>query len=85
MSYNEVEESGNRVMKALYFLVCDDDETLNKLYERDDLMKEVIKGAKEIAGIEKMNLYLTDEEMMQQDEEFFRKEGREEGRKEEKK
>ena len=82
MSYNDVVKNNNKVMKALYFLVCNDDEKLDVVYERDDLMKEVINGAKQIAGIEKMNLYLTDEEMMKQDEEFFRKEGRKEEKRE---
>ena len=84
VNYNEIVKTNNKLMKSLYFLVCNDDEKLDIVYEREDLMKEIINEAKQIAGIEKMNLYLTDEEMMKQDEEFFRKEGRAEGRKEEK-
>ena len=32
-----------------------------------------------MAGIEKMNLYLTDEELMKQDQEFYFKKGKQEG------
>ena len=35
-----------------------------------------------MAGIEKMNLYLTDEELMKQDQEFYFKKGKEFGKQE---
>ena len=66
-------------MKDLYFFTCDDNKKLDMVYKGDNLMEEIIKEAKEIAGIEKMNLYLTDEELMKQDQEFYFKKGKEEG------
>jgi len=45
-------------------------------------MKEIIDESKKIAGIEKMNLYLTDEEMLELDKKHYIEVGREENRKE---
>ena len=49
-------------------------------------MKEIIDESKKIAGIEKMNLYLTDEEMLELDKKHYIEvgynQGREENRKE---
>ena len=42
-------------------------------------MGEIIDEAKQIAGIEKMNLYLTDEEMLKIDQEDYYKKGIQEG------
>ena len=38
-------------------------------------MKKIVDEAKKIAGIEKMHLYLTDEEMRKQDEEYYYNKG----------
>ena len=38
-------------------------------------MGEIIDEAKQIAGIEKMNLYLTDEELLKMDQEDYYKKG----------
>ena len=38
-------------------------------------MSEIIDEAKQIAGIEKMNLYLTDEEILKLDQEDYYKKG----------
>ena len=78
IEYNEIINGNNKLMKDLYFLICDDEKRLDNLYERDNLMKNIVDEAKKIAGIEKMDLYLTDEELMKQDEEFFREEGKKE-------
>ena len=82
MDYNDVVKTDNQLMKTLYFLVCNDDKILNIVYERDDFMKDLIKEAKKMAGIEKMNLYLSDDEMIQQDEEILIEKGREEEKRE---
>ena len=76
LDYNEVAREDNKLMKDLYFLTCEDAHALETVYERDELMKKIVDEAKEIAGIEKMNLYLTDEEMLRQDEEFAFEQGR---------
>ena len=65
-------------MKDLYFLICGK-EKLDIVYEGvDNLMKKIINEAKEIAGIEKMNLYLTDEEMIKNDQEYYKELGQQE-------
>jgi len=80
IDYNEVVLGSNKLMKDLYFLTSNDDYKLDIIYEKDDIMKDIIDEAKQIAGIEKMDLYLTDEEMMKQDEEYFIKQGLEQGK-----
>ena len=42
-------------------------------------MKEIVDEAKQIAGIEKMNLYFTDEELLKQDQEHYYELGMAEG------
>ena len=42
-------------------------------------MKKIVDEAKKIAGIEKMHLYLTDEEMRKQDEEYYYNKGKADG------
>ena len=69
-------------MKLLYFMVCSDDEVLKTVYQNDDIMKEIINETKKIAGIEKMDLYLTDEELMKQDQEYYFNKGIQEKEKE---
>ena len=58
-------------MKDLYFLVCGYDNLDVVLENGDKLMKDIIDESKKIAGIEKMNLYLTDEEMMELDKKHY--------------
>ena len=78
MDYNQVIKENNKLMEYLYFLVCGNTK-LDDLYERvDKLMKEIIDESKRIAGIEKMHLYLTDEEMMELDKKHYIEIGREE-------
>ena len=69
IDYNEIVSGDNKLMKDLYFLTCDDNERIKNVYEKDELMKEIMNEAKQIAGIEKMHLYLTDEELHKQDQE----------------
>ena len=69
-------------MKDLYFLVCGLDK-LNLVYERvDRLMKDIIDESKKIAGFEKMNLYLTDEQMIENDRNHYMELGEEKKTKE---
>ena len=79
LDYTNIEICGNKLMKDLYFLICDNDDKLNKVYEGDNLMGEIIDEAKQIAGIEKMNLYLTDEEILKLDQAEYYKKGMKEG------
>ena len=69
-------------MHDLYFLISDDNKILDHVYERDSLMKEIINEAKQIAGVEKMNLYLTDEEILKLDQEDYYQKGVDETKKE---
>jgi predicted transposase/invertase (TIGR01784 family) len=71
IDYNEIVNGKNKLMKDLYFLTSNDKERINDVYGKDKLMKEIIDEAKQIAGIEKMDLYLTDEEMLKQEEEHY--------------
>jgi len=71
LDYNEAIKEDNKLISDLYFLVCGVDE-LDDVYKGvDNLMKEIIDESKKIAGIEKMNLYLTDEEMMELDKKHY--------------
>ena len=75
IDYNVIIKEKNELMKDLYFLICEDNEKLDVIYEGDKLMSKVIKEAKQIAGIEKMRLYLTDEEMIKNDNKHHFEEG----------
>ena len=79
VDYNEIRKGKNKLMRDLYFLACNDEKILNEVYIKDNLMKEIVEETKKIAGIEKMDLSLTDEEMIKQDQEFIRKKSFEEG------
>ena len=71
IDYNVVIRESNKLMKDLYFLICQDIDKLDVIYKGDGLMGEIIKEAKQIAGIEKMHLYLTDEEMQENDRKYY--------------
>ena len=77
IDYNEIIK--DELMKTLYFLICDDEEKITKLYGDDDLMEKIVKEAKQIAGTQKMHLYLTDEEMRKQDQDFYYQKGVDDG------
>ena len=79
IKYNELIKEENKLMRDLYFMMCDDKMELKSVYERDDLMKKIVKEATQIAGYEKMDLYISDEEMRRQDEEFAFEQGLEQG------
>ena len=79
LDYNEVIKSDNELVKLLYFLVCNNNEEKNKVYKDDDFMKEVIKNADQIAGKEKVSLYLSDDEITRLDQEYYLNEGYEKG------
>ena len=82
LDYNNIEICGNELMKDLYFLTCDDDKILDKLYKGDKLMAEIINEAKKIAGIMDLDLYMSDEELLKQDQEHYYQKGIEETKKE---
>ena len=82
IDYNDNIFKENKLMKDLYFLVCGLDK-LDLVYERvDRLMKDIIDESKKIAGFEKMNLYLTDEQMIENDRNHYMELGEEKKTKE---
>ena len=66
-------------MYDLYFLICDNDKLLDKIYKGDLFMENVIKNAREIAGKEKLTLFLTEDEIIKKDEDFIRSESYDQG------
>ena len=79
LDYTNISKSGNKLMKDLYFLICGNDRKLDKVYEGDNLMSEIIDESKKIAGIMDLDLYLTDEELLAKDQEHYYQKGLEEG------
>ena len=75
IDYSIVMSGKNRMMKLLYFLVCSDNKILDEVYEKDDIMKKIVDETKKIAGLEKMDLYLSDEELLKQDQEYYFNQG----------
>ena len=61
-------------MYDLYFLICDNDKLLNTIYKGDLFMENIIKNAREIAGKDKLTLFLSEDEIIKKDEEFIRNE-----------
>ena len=82
IDYTNICRSGNKLMHDLYFLSCKDDKKLGSVYEGDNLMKKVIDEAKKIAGTMELDLYLTDEELVKQNEEYNYRLGHQDGVKE---
>ena len=79
-NYQEVIQSKNKLMKLLYFLICDDDKILNEMYGGDDFMKDVVNESKEIAGLMEVPLFpYTDEEVFELDKKYYIDEGIKEG------
>ena len=72
--YNGIKEDVDKLKRLVYFLICDDDE-LDKIYQGDEFMKRVIKEAREIAGLENLKLYFTEEEVLKYDNEIRYNEG----------
>ena len=81
IDYNSIISGQDNLKKDLYFLICSDNEKLDLVYEGDKLMKDVVKNAKQIAGVEAMDLYLTDEEMLKLDQEYAMQKGIEQNQK----
>ena len=69
INYNDIEE--NQLMKDLYFLICGLEKLDLVIEKSDKLMKDVIDESKKIAGYEKMHLYLTDEQMIENDRKHY--------------
>ena len=82
ISYAEVRKLNNKLMEDLYFLICGENllETIKE--NGDKLMKDVINEAKQIAAIDQMDLYLTEEEMKENDKNHYLEVGREETKRE---
>ena len=80
--YTSIGNSDNKLMKDLYFLKSNNEERINTIYKEDEIMKEIVDEAKKIAGREKAFLYLTDEELFKQDQEYYYSKGLKEGIKE---
>jgi len=71
MGYTKIVNEGTKLQKMLTFLTYKDTNSmLNELYKGDDFMAEVIKEAKQIAGIEKLPLYLDDDRIRKLDQEY---------------
>ena len=78
ISYNSIKYETNALKKIMYIFVCDE-KNLYKAYKGDAFMENVIKTAKEIAGKEKIPLYLPESEVRMLDREEAVQEGYNEG------
>lgn len=86
MGYNKIKNEGTNLQKMLTFLTYQNTgNMLKELYKGDDFMKEVIKEAKQIAGMEELPLYLQGDEIRRLDQEYHFNQGYQERIKEEKK
>ncbi len=79
LNYNEVIKSDNKLVKLLYFLICNNKEERDKVYKDDEFMEKVIKNAEEIAGRAQMPLFLSNEEITRLDMEYYQKVGFDKG------
>ena len=79
LDYTNIEISGNKLMKDLYFLSCGDNEKLDIVYGGDNLMEKIIDEAKKIANELELDLYATDEEFRRMDQEEYFNNGLKEG------
>ena len=79
LNYNEVIKSDNKLVKLLYFLICNNKEERDKVYKDDEFMEKVIKNAEEIAGRAQMPLFLSNEEITRLDMEYHQKVGFDKG------
>ena len=68
LGYNSIINEKEKLSKLLYFLVCDK-ERLEEVYKGDEFMEKVVKEAKEIAGIDNLNLYFSEDEVQRLDRE----------------
>ena len=74
IDYNSIKYEKDALKKMLYMFVCEK-ENLDKAYKGDLFMEKVIKTAKEIAGKEKIPLYLSESEIRRLDREEAVEEG----------
>ena len=74
IDYNSIKYEKDALKKMLYMFVCEK-ENLDKAYRGDLFMEKVIKTAKEIAGREKIPLYLSESEIRRLDREEAVEEG----------
>ena len=74
ISYNSIKYEKDALKKMMYMFVCDE-KNLYKAYKGDTFMENVIKTAKEIAGKEKIPLYLSESEVRRLDREEAVQEG----------
>ena len=73
LGYNNIMNEQEKLSKLLYFLVCDKDK-LEEVYKGDEFMEKVVKEAREIAGLDNLNLYFSEEEVQKMDmEESYEK------------
>ena len=82
LGYTNVIKEKDELQRLLYFIVCEDKDKLDEVYKGDTFMAEIIKKAKEIAGKEKMPLYLADDEIRRLDQEYHYNKGAETTKKE---
>ncbi len=78
LGYNKIVEE-DKLAKLLFFLICDD-KKLNEIYKGDEFMEKVVKEAKEIAGLENIKLYFTEDEILKYDGEIEYNRGLKDGR-----
>ena len=76
MNYTEIEKSS--LMKNLYVFICGDKELESIVKNGDEFMKEIVKEVREISGLDEMEFYLTDEEILELDRQDMIKEMRKE-------
>lgn len=80
MGYNKIKDEGTNLQKMLtFFTYKNTGNMLKELYKGDDFMAEVIKEAKQIAGMEALPLYLQGDEIRKLDQQYFFNKGIEQG------
>ncbi len=80
LDYTEIKEKP--LMKNLYVFICGNNNLDNLIKSGDELMKEIAKEVKEISGLDDIDFYLTDEEILELDRQDMIKEMRMEVEKE---
>ena len=85
LDYTNIDTCGNKLMKDLYFFICDNKRELEFVYKGDNLMSEIIEESKKIAGIMDLDLYMSDEELLKMDQDHYYQKGIKEGIKENRK
>lgn len=69
--YTKVIDGTDRLKKDLFFFTCNDKEKINEVYKGDKLMEKVYDEANQIAGNQEMNLYFSDEELIEMDKKHY--------------